>query len=166
MFDELVCHIGKNEHRPFICLVSMTCVAHFPHLCLPNFLSLPSCLTASDLILMIAWSSYNRNYLSSVLIQEIFLTWDHDDLSMRAKVSIVLLLAWIFILWYSIVDIFQLRCTSGRPAHWQLDPFFWCTCRQLEFWWSYFASMNLTCVTKRLKISSTLPSYTFLLLAR
>ncbi|XP_022885410.1 guanine nucleotide exchange factor SPIKE 1 [Olea europaea var. sylvestris] len=29
----------------------------------------------------------DRNYLSSVLIQEIFLTWDHDDLSMRAKAA-------------------------------------------------------------------------------
>lgn len=31
--------------------------------------------------------SYCRNYLSSVLIQELFLTWDHDDLSLRAKAS-------------------------------------------------------------------------------
>ncbi|KAG8363226.1 hypothetical protein BUALT_Bualt19G0000100 [Buddleja alternifolia] len=29
----------------------------------------------------------DRNYLSSVLIQEIFLTWDHEDLSMRAKAA-------------------------------------------------------------------------------
>ncbi|KAK4765865.1 hypothetical protein SAY87_007507 [Trapa incisa] len=29
----------------------------------------------------------DRNYLSSVLIQEIFLTWDHDDLSQRAKAA-------------------------------------------------------------------------------
>ncbi|KAL2461813.1 Guanine nucleotide exchange factor SPIKE 1 [Abeliophyllum distichum] len=29
----------------------------------------------------------DRNYLSSVLVQEIFLTWDHDDLSMRAKAA-------------------------------------------------------------------------------
>lgn len=29
---------------------------------------------------------FYRNYLSSVLIQEIFLTLDHDDLSQRAKV--------------------------------------------------------------------------------
>lgn len=27
-----------------------------------------------------------RNYLSSVLLQELFLTWDQDDVSMRAKV--------------------------------------------------------------------------------
>lgn len=32
----------------------------------------------------------DRNYLSSVLIQEIFLTWDHDDVSMRAKAARVL----------------------------------------------------------------------------
>ncbi|KAL6549109.1 MAP kinase Spk1 [Orobanche hederae] len=34
------------------------------------------------------------NYLSSILIQEIFLTWDHEDLSMRAKAarSLVVLL--------------------------------------------------------------------------
>lgn len=32
----------------------------------------------------------DRNYLSSVLIQEIFLTWDHDDLSMRAKAARIL----------------------------------------------------------------------------
>ncbi|KAK9092609.1 hypothetical protein Syun_027520 [Stephania yunnanensis] len=31
--------------------------------------------------------SEKRNYLSSVLIQELFLTWDHDDLSQRAKYS-------------------------------------------------------------------------------
>lgn len=30
-----------------------------------------------------------RNYLSSVLIQELFVTWDHEDLSLRAKVSLV-----------------------------------------------------------------------------
>ncbi|KAL7144248.1 hypothetical protein ABFS83_08G246800 [Erythranthe nasuta] len=29
----------------------------------------------------------DRNYLSSILIQEIFLTWDHEDLSMRAKAA-------------------------------------------------------------------------------
>lgn len=34
--------------------------------------------------------THSRNYLSSVLIQELFLTWDHDDLSQRAKVSAVL----------------------------------------------------------------------------
>ncbi|KAM3684141.1 hypothetical protein ACB098_11G022000 [Castanea mollissima] len=32
----------------------------------------------------------DRNYLSSVLIQEIFLTWDHDDLSLRAKAARIL----------------------------------------------------------------------------
>ncbi|KAK9937405.1 hypothetical protein M0R45_014199 [Rubus argutus] len=32
----------------------------------------------------------DRNYLSSVLIQELFLTWDHDDLSLRAKAARVL----------------------------------------------------------------------------
>ncbi|KAK4490505.1 hypothetical protein RD792_001185 [Penstemon davidsonii] len=32
----------------------------------------------------------DRNYLSSVLIQEIFLTWDHEDLSMRAKAARIL----------------------------------------------------------------------------
>ncbi|PHT28924.1 Guanine nucleotide exchange factor SPIKE 1 [Capsicum baccatum] len=32
----------------------------------------------------------DRNYLSSILIQEIFLTWDHDDLSMRAKAARIL----------------------------------------------------------------------------
>ncbi|KAK6251657.1 hypothetical protein QUC31_013377 [Theobroma cacao] len=32
----------------------------------------------------------DRNYLSSVLIQEIFLTWDHDDLSQRAKAARIL----------------------------------------------------------------------------
>jgi len=40
------------------------------------------------------WSKYlcvYRNYLSSVLIQEIFLTLDHDDLSQRAKVRISVL---------------------------------------------------------------------------
>ncbi|KAJ0027879.1 hypothetical protein Pint_36535 [Pistacia integerrima] len=31
-----------------------------------------------------------RNYLSSVLIQELFLTWDHDDLSQRAKAARIL----------------------------------------------------------------------------
>ncbi|EPS68174.1 hypothetical protein M569_06596, partial [Genlisea aurea] len=29
----------------------------------------------------------DRNYLSSILIQEIFLTWDHEDLSMRVKAA-------------------------------------------------------------------------------
>ncbi|WCJ32880.1 guanyl-nucleotide exchange factors GTPase binding GTP binding [Euphorbia peplus] len=29
----------------------------------------------------------DRNYLSSVLIQELFLTWDHDDLSQRSKAA-------------------------------------------------------------------------------
>ncbi|KAF5477312.1 hypothetical protein F2P56_003961 [Juglans regia] len=29
----------------------------------------------------------DRNYLSSVLIQELFLTWDHEDLSLRAKAA-------------------------------------------------------------------------------
>ncbi|CAN6458196.1 unnamed protein product [Victoria cruziana] len=29
----------------------------------------------------------DRNYLSSVLIQELFLTWDHEDLSQRAKAA-------------------------------------------------------------------------------
>ncbi|GAV57338.1 Ded_cyto domain-containing protein/DOCK_C2 domain-containing protein [Cephalotus follicularis] len=32
----------------------------------------------------------DRNYLSSVLIQELFLTWDHDDLSQRAKAARIL----------------------------------------------------------------------------
>lgn len=32
----------------------------------------------------------DRNYLSSILIQEIFLTWDHDDLTMRAKAARIL----------------------------------------------------------------------------
>ncbi|XP_058079715.1 guanine nucleotide exchange factor SPIKE 1 isoform X2 [Magnolia sinica] len=32
----------------------------------------------------------DRNYLSSVLIQELFLTWDHDDLSLRTKASRIL----------------------------------------------------------------------------
>ncbi|XP_031129234.1 guanine nucleotide exchange factor SPIKE 1 isoform X1 [Ipomoea triloba] len=32
----------------------------------------------------------DRNYLSSILIQEIFLTWDHEDLSMRAKAARIL----------------------------------------------------------------------------
>lgn len=32
----------------------------------------------------------DRNYLSSVLIQEIFLTWDHEDVSMRAKAARIL----------------------------------------------------------------------------
>nr|XP_023913041.1 guanine nucleotide exchange factor SPIKE 1-like [Quercus suber] len=32
----------------------------------------------------------DRNYLSSVLIQEIFLTWDHDDLSLRANAARIL----------------------------------------------------------------------------
>ncbi|KAH9737465.1 Guanine nucleotide exchange factor SPIKE 1 [Citrus sinensis] len=32
----------------------------------------------------------DRNYLSSVLIQEVFLTWDHDDLSQRAKAARIL----------------------------------------------------------------------------
>ncbi|KAL0349470.1 UNVERIFIED_CONTAM: Guanine nucleotide exchange factor SPIKE 1, partial [Sesamum radiatum] len=32
----------------------------------------------------------DRNYLSSVLIQEIFLTWDHEDLAMRAKAARIL----------------------------------------------------------------------------
>ncbi|KAJ4832808.1 MAP kinase Spk1 [Turnera subulata] len=31
-----------------------------------------------------------RNYLSSVLVQEIFLTWDHDDLSQRSKAARIL----------------------------------------------------------------------------
>ncbi|KAB1216896.1 Dedicator of cytokinesis protein 8 [Morella rubra] len=42
-----------------------------------------------------AWGIANSdllhlNYLSSVLIQELFLTWDHDDLSLRAKAARVL----------------------------------------------------------------------------
>ncbi|KAL0448232.1 UNVERIFIED_CONTAM: Guanine nucleotide exchange factor SPIKE 1, partial [Sesamum latifolium] len=32
----------------------------------------------------------DRNYLSSVLIQEIFLTWDHEDIAMRAKAARIL----------------------------------------------------------------------------
>lgn len=32
----------------------------------------------------------DRNYLSSVLIQELFLTWDHDDLTQRAKAARIL----------------------------------------------------------------------------
>lgn len=32
----------------------------------------------------------DRNYLSSVLIQELFLTWDHDDLSLRGKAARIL----------------------------------------------------------------------------
>ncbi|KAF8395959.1 hypothetical protein HHK36_017570 [Tetracentron sinense] len=32
----------------------------------------------------------DRNYLSSILIQELFLTWDHDDLSQRAKAARIL----------------------------------------------------------------------------
>ncbi|KAK3034892.1 hypothetical protein RJ639_033255, partial [Escallonia herrerae] len=32
----------------------------------------------------------DRNYLSSVLLQELFLTWDHDDLSQRAKAARIL----------------------------------------------------------------------------
>lgn len=32
----------------------------------------------------------DRNYLSSVLIQELFLTWDHDDLLQRAKAARIL----------------------------------------------------------------------------
>ncbi|KAI9086909.1 hypothetical protein K1719_031070 [Acacia pycnantha] len=32
----------------------------------------------------------DRNYLSSVLIQELFLTWDHEDLSLRAKAARIL----------------------------------------------------------------------------
>ncbi|XP_011659040.1 guanine nucleotide exchange factor SPIKE 1 isoform X1 [Cucumis sativus] len=32
----------------------------------------------------------DRNYLSSVLIQELFLTWDHDDLPLRAKAARIL----------------------------------------------------------------------------
>ncbi|PKA58555.1 hypothetical protein AXF42_Ash008842 [Apostasia shenzhenica] len=32
----------------------------------------------------------DRNYLASLLIQEIFLTWDHDDLSQRAKAARIL----------------------------------------------------------------------------
>ncbi|XP_057965148.1 guanine nucleotide exchange factor SPIKE 1 [Malania oleifera] len=32
----------------------------------------------------------DRNYLSSVLIQELFLTWDHDDLSQRSKAARIL----------------------------------------------------------------------------
>lgn len=34
----------------------------------------------------------DRNYLSSVLIQEIFLSWDHDDLSQRAKAARILVI--------------------------------------------------------------------------
>uniref|UniRef100_A0A7N0UFL0 C2 DOCK-type domain-containing protein n=1 Tax=Kalanchoe fedtschenkoi TaxID=63787 RepID=A0A7N0UFL0_KALFE len=36
----------------------------------------------------------DRNYLSSVLIQELFLTWDHDDLSQRAKAARILVVLW------------------------------------------------------------------------
>lgn len=32
----------------------------------------------------------SRNYLSSILIQELFLSLDHDELPLRAKVSLVL----------------------------------------------------------------------------
>lgn len=32
----------------------------------------------------------DRNYISSILIQEIFLTWDHEDLTMRAKAARIL----------------------------------------------------------------------------
>ncbi|XP_078437571.1 guanyl-nucleotide exchange factor [Wolffia australiana] len=34
----------------------------------------------------------DRNYLSSVLIHEIFLTWDHDDLALRAKATRILVI--------------------------------------------------------------------------
>lgn len=34
-----------------------------------------------------------RNYLSSVLLQEIFLTWDQDDVSMRTKVFFFFVIA-------------------------------------------------------------------------
>lgn len=34
----------------------------------------------------------DRNYLSSVLIQELFLTWDHDDLSQRSKAARILVI--------------------------------------------------------------------------
>lgn len=34
----------------------------------------------------------DRNYLSSVLIQELFLTWDHDDLAQRAKAARILVI--------------------------------------------------------------------------
>ncbi|KAI4319269.1 hypothetical protein MLD38_032891 [Melastoma candidum] len=34
----------------------------------------------------------DRNYLSSMLIQEIFLSWDHDDLSQRAKAARILVI--------------------------------------------------------------------------
>ncbi|VFQ74893.1 unnamed protein product [Cuscuta campestris] len=34
----------------------------------------------------------DRNYLSTVLIQEIFLTWDHEDLSMRTKAARILVI--------------------------------------------------------------------------
>jgi hypothetical protein len=44
-----------------------------------------SCSFIGDRVLNKAILFY-RNYLSSVLIQEIFLTLDHDDLSQRAKV--------------------------------------------------------------------------------
>ena len=40
----------------------------------------PTCLT------VFYWF---RNYLSSVLIQELFVTLDHEDLSLREKVSLV-----------------------------------------------------------------------------
>ncbi|GKV44511.1 hypothetical protein SLEP1_g51687 [Rubroshorea leprosula] len=34
----------------------------------------------------------DRNYLSSVLIQELFFTWDHDDLAQRAKAARILVI--------------------------------------------------------------------------
>ena len=37
-------------------------------------------------VFFIDWTC--RNYLSSVLVQELFMSWDHDDLAQRAKVRV------------------------------------------------------------------------------
>lgn len=56
-----------------------------------------SCSFIGDHVLNKA-SLFYRNYLSSVLIQEIFLTLDHDDLSQRAKVRNSVLRKKLFLL--------------------------------------------------------------------
>lgn len=61
-------------------------------------------LKESILILLsiLAFFSNCRNYLSSVLIQEIFLTLDHDDLSQRTKVGFIQFAKYDMFLFFSL----------------------------------------------------------------
>lgn len=140
-------------------------------------------LPANIVAIWLSSSSYCRNYLSSVLIQELFLTWDHDDLSQRSKVSLVQMnwnvLKIIYTEWTKHVFVLPfvpvLLCSIGTflirailvcEYIFMLMALHFGVCRQPESWLYSFASMSLTLDTKNPKINYTLPSYIFHLLAR